>query len=319
MLYPLKTTPVFKQYLWGGDNLKTKLSKEIPDSFAAESWEISCHDDGLSVIAEGEYKGKTLKEIITSNPKEMIGKESFSVFPLLVKFIDANDKLSVQVHPDDEFADKYENGQLGKTEMWYVLNAKPDAKLIYGLKNGTDKDKFKNAIDNENLEELLNYVPVKKGDYFYIPSGTIHAICDGLLIAEIQQSSNLTYRVYDYNRKDKNGNKRELHTEKALLSTNYSFDNARKEKSPTEEYEGYKLQKLVESEFFSVLKYEISTSLTINKPENKFEMIICVDGCGEIEYNGTSYSLNKGDSYFIPAILSTYTIKGNCEVLRSFE
>ena len=318
MIYPLKTVPIFKQYLWGGNNLETKLSKAIPDSFAAESWEISCHEDGLCKIANGVFNGKTLKEIIEKYPKEMIGKE-YSTFPLLVKFIDANDKLSVQVHPDNDFADKFENGELGKSEMWYVLDAKPDAKLIYGLKPGTTKEAFKKSIENGNLEEYLNYVPVKKGDYFYIPAGTIHAICEGLLIAEIQQSSNLTYRVYDYNRCDKDGNKRELHTKKAIKATNYNADSYNENKIDIKKQDGYSILKLVECEYFTVEKYIIDKNVTFKKPSDKFEMIICVEGSGKLLYKDFTYEVNKGDSYFIPAAINEYSIEGKCDILRSYE
>ena len=319
MIYPLKTAPVFKQYLWGGNNLETKLSKQIPDSFAAESWEISCHDDGLCTISNGEYKGMTLKNIIFENPKAMIGKENFDIFPLLVKFIDANDKLSVQVHPDNDFAAKFENGQLGKSEMWYVLDAQPDAKLIYGLKQGVSAQTMQKAIENGTLEEILNYVPVKKGDFFYIPAGTIHAICEGLLIAEIQQSSNLTYRVYDYNRCDKNGNKRELHTEKAIKATNYNAGGYKENNPVIEQYEGYSITSLVDCEYFTVKKYCIEKTVNLTKSSEKFEMIICVDGKGKLTHNNISYEINKGDSFFIPAAITEYLIEGQCEVLRSYE
>ena len=319
MIYPLKTTPVFKQYLWGGNNLETKLSKSILDSFAAESWEISCHDDGLCTICDGEFKGMTLKEVISQNPKEMIGKENFDIFPLLVKFIDANDKLSVQVHPDNDFANKYENGQLGKSEMWYVLDAKPNSKLIYGLKQGVTSETMKKSIENGTLEEILNYVPVKKGDYFYIPAGTIHAICEGHLIAEIQQSSNLTYRVYDYNRRDKDGNKRELHTEKAINATNYNADAYKKSENVIEKQNGYSVSRLVDCEYFTVLKYIIDKKVSFKKQSDKFEMIICVEGNGTLLYNDCAYEINKGDSFFIPAAITEYSIEGKCEVLRSYE
>lgn len=319
MIYPLKTAPIFKQYLWGGNNLETKLSKPIPDSFAAESWEISCHDDGLCTVSNGEFRGMTLKEVISCNPKAMIGDEKLDVFPLLVKFIDANDKLSVQVHPDNDFANKYENGQLGKSEMWYVLDAKPDAKLIYGLKQGATADKMQQAIENGTLEDILNYVPVTKGDYFYIPAGTIHAICEGLLIAEIQQSSNLTYRVYDYNRCDKDGNKRELHTEKAIKATNYNAEAFKSIIPVINNYDGYCTTQLVDCEFFKVIKYVIDRQVSLTKPQNKFEMIICVEGKGKLIYNDVSYEINKGDSFFIPAAIAEYVIEGQCEILRSYE
>lgn len=319
MIYPIRTQPVFKQYIWGGDNLKKKYNKDVPFDTAAESWEISCHNDGLSIVAEGEYKGKTLKEVIFSNKKEMLGYEDTEVFPLLVKILDAKDSLSVQVHPDNEFAAKYENGELGKTEMWYIIDAKPDANLVFGLKEGTTPEILKKAIEDGTLEEHLNYVPVKKGDYLYIPSGTIHAIRDGILIAEIQQSSNTTYRVYDYNRVDKDGNKRPLHVEKAVLATNYENTGKIPPDFSYTELPGGKYKILTSCEYFTVEKYEINSFVEIKKETNKFEMLIFTDGTGKIIYDGKEYKFLPGDSFFIPAAIDEYRISGKCEFLRSFE
>ena len=318
MIYPIKTKPVFKQYLWGGSNLKTKFGKSIPDDFAAESWEISCHDDGLSFVANGEYEGKTLKDVIFSDKEKMLGHCNADSFPLLVKILDASDKLSVQVHPDDEYASKHENGERGKTEMWYVINAKPGAHLVYGLKQGTTKEDFSDAVKNNTLENILNYVPVKKGDSFFIPSGTVHAICEGLLIAEIQQSSNTTYRVYDYNRVGKDGKTRELHVDKAKDVINYSFspnNNTIRE----EKYNWGSSKELCSCEFFTVVKYIVADKCEIQAKKNKFEMLVFTEGSGYIGYDGMKYEFRSGDSFFIPAAIDKYTICGNCEFLRSFE
>lgn len=317
MIYPIKTKPVFKQYLWGGSALKTKFSKPIPDDFAAESWEISCHDDGLSYVGNGEYEGKTLKEVIFSDKKNMLGNCNACSFPLLVKILDASDKLSVQVHPDDEYAAKHENGERGKTEMWYVIDAKPGAHLVYGLKPGTTKEDFSEAVNNNHLEDILNFVPVKKGDSFFIPSGTVHAICEGLLIAEIQQSSNTTYRVYDYNRIGKDGKKRELHVEKAKDVINYSFSPENVSKV-ADKYEWGCVEKLCECQFFTVLKYTSDNEVQI-KSNDAFEMLVFTEGNGYIKYNGIDYEFNAGDSFFIPAAIDNYSIHGKCEFLRSFE
>ena len=318
MIYPIKTEPVFKQYIWGGDALKTKFDKNIPDGFAAESWEISCHDDGLCTVANGCYKGKTLKEIVFSDCRSFLGKDDVSVFPLLVKLLDAKDKLSVQVHPDNEFAAKYENGELGKTEMWYVVDAKPGAKLVYGLKEGTDKERLMLSANDGTLENYLNYVPVKKGDSFFIPSGTIHAICDGLLIAEIQQSSNTTYRVYDYNRVDASGNKRPLHIKKAVMATDYcACSNIKKYDEVT--FEGGKYKTLAQCDYFTVKKYDVIKNVTFNKPDTRFEMIVFTEGEGTIEYGESKESFKSGDSFFIPAAMKSYSINGLCEFLLSYE
>lgn len=318
MIYPIKTAPVFKQYLWGGDNLMKKFDKPVPDGFAAESWEVSCHRDGLSLVANGEYKDQVLRDVIFANSEAMLGKSDTETFPLLLKLLDANDKLSVQVHPDNEFAAKYEDGELGKTEMWYVVDAKPDAKLIYGLKEGTTPQAFEKAIQNGTLEELLNYVPVKKGDSFFIPSGTVHAICEGLVIAEIQQSSNTTYRVYDYNRTDKDGNKRPLHVEKAILATDYNAGTGSNLPKEVVSVDGGTYQIIAECEYFTVIKYSCEKAMTVSKT-NQFEMLICTDGNGSIGYDGIDYEFKAGDSFFIPAAISDYIIKGKCEILRSHE
>lgn len=319
MVYPIKTRPVFKQYLWGGDTLKSKFNKNIPDNFAAESWEVSCHDDGLCIVSNGCYKGKTLKETVFSSPKKFLGREDISVFPLLVKFLDAKQRLSVQVHPDNDFAFEHENGELGKTEMWYVIDAMPGAKLVYGLKEGTTKEILQKSAIDGTLEDYLNYVPVKKGDAFFIPSGTIHAICEGLLIAEIQQSSNTTYRVYDYNRTDSSGNKRPLHIEKAVMATDYSVSYDDMKLHDSKEIDGGVSRVLASCEYFTVIKYDVESEILLQKPDTRFEMIIFTEGEGEIEYDGIKEQFRSGDSFFIPAAIKAYSVTGKCEFLLSHE
>ncbi|MBQ7901255.1 MAG: class I mannose-6-phosphate isomerase [Clostridia bacterium] len=319
MITPIKTAPVFKQYIWGGSALKDKYNKNIQDNFAAESWEISCHKDGMSLVAEGEFAGKTLNEVVMSDKENMLGDAGMEQFPLLVKLLDANDNLSVQVHPDDEYAKVNENGSLGKTEMWYVIDAKPGAKLVYGLRNGVTKQQFADAIEQGTLEELLNYVPVKPGDAFFIPSKTLHAIGSGLLIAEIQQSSNTTYRVYDYNRTDASGNKRELHTAKALDVTSLEDVEGCERVVPVPyAAEGAKAGVISCCEFFAVIKYELDGKTTILPPAKRFEMLVCTEGCAKLGYNGGVMDINAGDSVFIPAALGAYTLEGSGDILRSF-
>ncbi len=319
MYTPIKTEPVFKQYIWGGSTLKDKFGKNIPDNFAAESWEISCYEDGLSKIAEGGHKGKTLKEVIYADRENMLGVKDTDTFPLLVKILDANNKLSVQVHPDDEYANINENGSLGKTEMWYVIDAKPGAKLVYGFKNDTTKEMLEKAVEDENLEPLLNYVEVKKGDAFYIPAKTLHAIGEGLLIAEIQQSSNTTYRVYDYNRVDADGNKRPLHTKKALDVTSLENVEGNEKINVTYKKDGDSLSAvLVNCEFFSVVKYENNGTVNITPPEKRFEMLVFTEGNGKIISDGSQVDVAAGDSVFVPAALGAYSVQGKCEFLRSY-
>ena len=214
---PFFLKPAAKDYLWGGNRLNDDFSKGIDMHPLAETWECSTHPDGPSIVASGEHKGKSLIDVLKEHP-EYLGTHprTKDEMPILVKLIDAKQDLSVQVHPSDEYAQKYEHGQLGKTEMWYVLDATKGSQLVYGFKMNQDKDVVKKAIQNGTVEKYLQKVPVKKNDLFYIKAGTVHAIGAGALIAEIQESSNLTYRLYDYNRIDKSGNKRELHIDKGL-------------------------------------------------------------------------------------------------------
>jgi mannose-6-phosphate isomerase len=214
---PVKLSPTFKDYLWGGERLKNEFNKKCDMTPLAESWELSAHRDGQSVVIGGEYDGLSLTEYIERIGKEALGENSakYDYFPLLIKLIDAKGDLSVQVHPSDEYALKNE-GEYGKAEMWYILDCDEGACLYYGFSRTVSREEYADAIKEGRLCELLNRVPVKKGDVFFIPAGTVHAIGSGILICEIQQNSNTTYRVFDYNRRDKNGNLRPLHIEKAL-------------------------------------------------------------------------------------------------------
>ena len=216
-LHPVKLSPAFKDYLWGGERLKTEFNKNTDMTPLAESWELSAHKDGQSIVAEGDYKGMTLTAYLETLGKEALGTacEKYDYFPLLIKLIDAKGDLSVQVHPSDEYALEHE-GEYGKTEMWYILDCEEGAALYYGFTKDTTIEEYEAAIKEGRLTDILNRVPVKRGDVFFIPAGTVHAIGAGILICEIQQNSNTTYRVYDNNRRDKNGNLRPHHVEKAL-------------------------------------------------------------------------------------------------------
>ena len=218
---PLLLRPSGKDYLWGGSRLNDEFEKGIDLSPLAETWECSTHPDGPSYVVGGEFDGRELAEVLREHP-EYLGErhEGENKLPILIKFIDAKKDLSVQVHPTDEFAREYENGQLGKTEMWYVLDAGKEASLLYGLKRDCSADEMRKAITDGTVMNYLQKVPVKKDDVFFIEAGTIHAICAGALVAEIQENSNLTYRLYDYDRVGKDGRKRELHVDKALRVAN---------------------------------------------------------------------------------------------------
>ena len=214
-LSPIKLTPAYKDYIWGGTKLKTMYNKHSALDIVAESWELSAHKDGESIVADGPYSGLTLTQYLNAIGNSALGTnaKNFDYFPILIKLIDARSALSVQVHPDDSYALEHE-GEYGKTEMWYILDCEENASLYYGFKKDVTKEEYKNAIENNTLTDILNKIPVHKGDVFFIPAGTVHAIGAGILICEIQQNSNTTYRVYDYNRRDKKGNTRPLHVER---------------------------------------------------------------------------------------------------------
>ena len=319
-MYPIKTTPVYKQYIWGGENLKKLYNKDIPGYPTAESWEVGCHPNGMSLVANGEYKGMTVADVIKKEGSKILG-DNISVdekFPLLLKVLDAEGNLSVQVHPEDEYANIHENGEKGKTEMWYVLSAKEGASLVYGFKEGVTKEIYEKSIADGTLENILNYVDVKAGDVFFIPAGTVHAIGAGIIIAEMQQNSDTTYRVYDYNRVGADGKKRELHIEKALDVSDISCVTG-KEKAPglTVEIEGGTDTYYVACKYFAFDELNIKSSVKINT-NNRMHILFVSKGEGEIKYNGGTESINAGQSLVIPADLGEYAIIGECTVLKSF-
>ncbi len=310
----LKLTPVFKDYLWGGTRLKTDFGFQSDYDKVAEGWMLSCHKDGKNTVDGGKYDGKTLDEVIEIEGKEKItGTRSldFPYFPVLIKLIDAKDNLSIQVHPDNDYAKRVE-GEFGKTEIWYVLDATDDAKLVYGFKNKISSDEFKNSIENNTLLDVLNTVNVKKGDLFFIEAGTVHAIGKGVLIAEIQQNSNSTYRVYDYGRVGADGKPRELHVKKAVdvaVTEPPKYDI--KSMGQPEQKDGYVSTLLTKCDLFTVNHYDVTDKITLHTDEKSFNHILVTDGEGEI--NGKP--LKKGDSYFIPASYGDYEIKGKCELI----
>ncbi len=314
MLKPIKLNPEFKEIIWGGNRLKKEYNKKSNLNNIAESWELTVRPDGMNTIADGTFDGNTMEEYIEKNGFSVVTNKPLDRFPLLIKFIDAEDNLSVQVHPDDEYGLKNANS-LGKTEMWYIIDAAPGSKLVYGLKEGVTNDMFKQAIDDDRVEEMLNYVPVKKGDVFFIPSGLVHAIGAGILLAEIQQNSNITYRVYDYNRLGKDGNPRELHINDAL---NVIVNRSENEIDKIRYSNGKSsVNNLANCEYFNVDKYNLNGNLNLFSSNESFNSILCLDGNGTICFNNEQFSIVKGDSYFIPAGLGAYEINGNLEIIVS--
>lgn len=319
----LKLKPSCKDYLWGGRRLADEYGKEYDGSVLAETWELSCHPDGPSTIVNGRYAGKTLEQYIEEAGKKVLGIncKRFRDFPILIKFIDAKQNLSIQVHPDNRYALENE-GQYGKTEMWYVVDAKKDAFLYYGFKTEISKEEFARRIQEDTLLEVLNAVPVQKGDVLFIESGTIHAIGEGILIAEIQQNSNVTYRVYDYGRVGKDGKKRDLHIQKALAVTNRVPLIKSKSSYPH----------VADCDYFTVDKLNLDGRMMRrmegNVSEESFVSILILDGEGNISCGGQGaesvqdkdtadmkISYKKGDSLFLPAGTGAYVIEGSCDSL----
>lgn len=315
---PIKLLPAFKDYLWGGTKLKTDFGKKSDLDIVAESWELSTHKDGQSVVADGPDAGLTLSEYIDKHGEGILGSNSqkFDYFPILIKLIDAKDNLSIQVHPSDDYALKNE-GEYGKTEMWYVLDANEGASLYYGFKSEITKDEFEERINNNTLLDVLNKVEVHKGDMFFIESGTVHAIGKGIVICEIQQNSNTTYRVYDYDRRDANGNPRELHIKKAIDVSNLAPADQNRSASETVEHEGFSVTRLAECRYFTVDKVEVDSQAALTVSPDSFKSIIVTDGSGVLTFDGERVDINKGDSIFIPAQDAEYSVSGKCELIIS--
>jgi len=322
MYYPLKFKPLYKDYIWGGRNLEL-LGKKLPEGKVAESWELSCHPDGQSIISNGIFKDMSLGYFIKKYGYEVIGHSlpysAIEKFPLLIKFIDANDRLSVQVHPNDDYARLHENGELGKNEMWYIISAKEGAKLVYGVAPGTTKGSFKTAIEEGRINECLNYVSVKPGDFLNIPAGLVHAIGEGIVLAEVQQNSNTTYRVYDYDRVDKNGNKRPLHVEKALEVIDFksSCFSEKAEGLGYDESEYSRCIKIVNN-YFAIEHIDLHGSITEDADGSKFYIYIFTQGSGQIKYQGGSIDVRFGETVLIPASLGEYTIEGTITAIKTY-
>ena len=314
---PILLTPSGKDYLWGGNRLKTEYGKDIELTPLAETWECSVHPNGPSYAVSGEHKGMTLAEIIKMHP-EYVGNKNTQI-PVLIKFIDAAKDLSVQVHPSDEFAREYENGQNGKTEMWYVLEAKEGAKLVWGFEHKVTKEILEKDITDGTLQNDLHYVPVHKGDVFLIESGTVHAIGEGILLAEIQENSDLTYRLYDYNRRDKDGNLRELHFDKAVqvLNMNPIGDTSQKPRYVRYFY-GCSRETLCRCKYFETEKIQVTKGFSFSVMKNSFQVLLCTDGEGGLETDGSNRPLRfeKGSCIFLPAGLGRCHVIGECDLLK---
>ena len=309
-MYPLKFRPILKERLWGGTKLKEVLGKPITSEITGESWELSGVEGDISVVSNGELSGTNLKQLINDRANELLGKSVVDrfgkEFPILIKFIDAKQDLSIQVHPNDQLA-KQRHNSFGKTEMWYIMAADPKAQLIVGFNKDVSKEEYIQSLANDELLDLLNYETVKEGDTFFIDTGKIHAIGAGVLLAEIQQTSDITYRVFDFNRRDKEGNLRELHTEQALDAIDY-----RKKDDFKIEYaqDINKVNTMVDCPYFKTNFLQLTKDRTIDTKNRKsFTIYMCVGGSVVVgnEYGETQ--INKGETILVPALSQNITLR----------
>lgn len=307
-----KLEPAFKDYLWGGVKLREVYGKKCPFEKVAESWELSTHPAGQSAICGGEFHGMELGEYFRRNP-QVLGADcqAFQNFPVLIKFIDAKQALSIQVHPSDEYALENE-GEFGKTEMWYVMDCEPGAFLYFGVNRELTQEEFRRRIGDNTVEEVLNRVDVHPGDVFFIESGTIHAIGAGILICEIQQNSNCTYRVYDYGRLGADGKPRELHVEKALAVSKLSPSGAAGEREAPELLEGGERQRLAACKYFTTDKYTVDGEISLHIGPESFKSVIVMEGGGKLAGPENQVEFQAGDSLFIPAGAGEVKVSGRC-------
>ncbi|OCB76522.1 type I phosphomannose isomerase catalytic subunit [Flavobacterium crassostreae] len=316
-IYPLQFNPILKERIWGGKKLKTVLDKPITSAITGESWELSTVEGDISCVANGILKGKRLSDVIQQMPEQLLGTMVYArfgtQFPLLFKYLDAHQDLSIQVHPNDALAQKRHNS-FGKTEMWYVMQADPGAKIIVGFKEEANSSQYIRHLKDNSLLSILDVIEVQKGDAFFLDSGTIHAIGSGLLIAEIQQTSDITYRLYDYDRVDAQGNKRELHVDLALEAINYHKVDSRKVYLKEENQPN----SIVNCPYFSTNLIPLSSSMIVSKTAASFTVYMCLEGAFLLEYNLNSYSYKKGDTVLIPAAMDYYTMTGKASILEIY-
>jgi len=305
MMYPIKFNPIYKECIWGGTNLKAVFGREFSGSQIGESWDLSSHANGTSIVKNGYLAGMSLNEVMAEHKEKIMGKKITNepYFPLLIKIIDANDDLSIQVHPSDDTACTLE-GEAGKTEAWYVVSAKEDAQIVYGLREDIIKENFIKAVENNTIYDVVRRVPVKAGDMIFVPAGTIHALLDGVMVYEVQQNSDTTYRVYDYDRVGSDGKVRELHIQKAIDVINF-------EQQPSELFVGNDIH----CQYFSMERLLISEQQA-EMTADQFIIYCVTAGSGKILYQESAEELRAGDTVLIPACLEIFTLKGNLELLK---
>lgn len=317
-MYPMKLIPVYKNYIWGGNRLREIFNKCSGYDKTAESWELSCHKDGLSVVENGCFSGCALLEVLEKKP-QFVGRgySGNIAFPILTKLIDAAKDLSIQVHPSDFTADTAK-GENGKAEMWYIVKAVPGSYIYYGLNKRVSKEEFTEMSNDGTVVDILNKVYVEEGDVFYILPGTIHAIGKGCLIAEIQQNSNTTFRVFDYNRVDDSGKKRELHLKRAVEVIDYTpIVPDKSSNNNMISTDDFCFSNIFECEYFKVAKITCKRTITLNCSDKTFQALLFVEGSGKIIFEDKEYLFEKGDSYFIPAGMGSYQLSGKYTLLLS--
>lgn len=308
-LHPLKFQPILKDKIWGGQKLNQHFNKASDSKILGESWEISTVPEDVSIVSNGELKGETLQKLVEDYKSEFLGTKNYerfgNEFPLLIKFIDAKEDLSIQLHPNDSLA-KERHNSFGKTEMWYVMQADKDANLIVGFNQQMNKETYLKHLENKSLTEILNFDKVKEGDTYFIESGRVHAIGAGVLLAEIQQTSDVTYRVYDWDRVDANGNERELHNDIAIDAFDFNMKNDFRV--------GYSTQKntsnsMVSCPYFTTNFIELDSELKKQNTHDSFIIYMCVDGDVEIITNNSTETISKGETLLLPAQIKNYTLK----------
>ncbi|MEP6804823.1 MAG: type I phosphomannose isomerase catalytic subunit [Flavobacterium sp.] len=316
-IYPLQFDPILKERIWGGEKLQTVLNKPIVSDITGESWELSTVEGDVSVIANGELKGKSLTELINELPNEILGTRVYerfgNQFPLLFKYLDAREDLSIQVHPNDKLA-KERHNSFGKTEMWYVMQADDNARIIVGFKEDSGKDEYLENLNNKTLVSILDDVKAKAGDVFFLETGTVHAIGAGLVVAEIQQTSDITYRLYDFDRKDAQGNTRELHVDLALDAINYNKVDTHKKYQTTVNTSNL----IVDCPYFTTNIIPLDGKIDGNKNGETFTVYMCIEGSFEIRYENVNYRYRKGDTVLIPADMRSYVLEGSASILEVY-
>ena len=310
-LYPLKFQPILKDKIWGGQKLQQLLHKPTTSKNAGESWEISDVEGDTSIVANGALQGSSLKHLLETHKSDLLGEKNFrqfgTKFPLLIKFIDAKDDLSVQLHPNDQLA-KARHNSFGKTEMWYVVQADPESNLIVGFNQKMFQELYLKHLEDKTLQSILNFDAVKAGDTYFIEVGRIHAIGAGVLLAEIQQTSDITYRVYDWDRVDSEGNERELHNDIALeafdfdMPDNFRVDYTKDSNTPTE---------LVSCPYFTTNVMDVNERISKENTHDSFMIYMCVDGNAQIEVAGNQTEISMGETVLIPACIKQFSISAN--------